>query len=686
MSFYTKNGHLNYNNKEILSIFNQNIKIYREFDTKGACFLEFSKPKKISFTSWNGISIKEINQFTALYRKKSYWYWPHFGSKESQIPKFSTIVWIKRKDNLKVLLVPLIDKGYNCYINGGIKGIEILADNKCLKGNTKRIVCLYVGVGEDVYELTEKAAHDIIEFVGVGLLRKEKRIPPWVNFLGYCTWNTFYKNINQENVYRMLYHLVIQNKINLGYLLLDDGWQIIKFLGLQDKGADKRKFPDGLEKLFELIRNNFHIEDIIVWHTFQGYWGGIFRKGRYGKDFKAISMQFHRTASYPRPLNLVVKILEKIGSDWYPIARYMKLPIGICLPDQMAKLWDDYHGWLASQGVTGVKVDNQTAMEILAFNIGYQANLMRDYHRVLEESVSKHFSKFSLINCMAMNVNVFYQLVESNITRNSDDYFPKNEASQPEHIIVNAYNNLWCGHFSLPDWDMFQSDHPWGAYQAASRSISGSPIYFADAFKNVDKELISRIALPNGRLLRCENPSLVCKDMIFKNPAKPGRALKIFNHNKYNSLLGIFNVLRKEDTKSTYSPSDIENLNPNDKFAVFRIELQTLEKMEYQYIKNIQLKNREFEIFIISPIKNGFAPIGMIDKFNPGGIFQDLQYIENKIIIKVIYGGFFGFFSEKRPLRILIDDEDITYNYKTDENFLSFKSKPYENQRIEIVY
>lgn len=679
-----KNGQLHYKENALLSFSDGNIEILKESNSKAGCFLEFSKPQDFSFATWSGIRIKGINRFTVLYRKKSYWYWPHFGVKESQIPKFCTIIWVQRIDNLIMVLVPLIDKGYNSYINGTENGIEIISDNKCLNGNSRKIVGLYAGVGKDFYKVTERAAREISEFIGVGLLRKDKGLPPWLDFLGYCTWNTFYKKINQENVYRMLHYLVIQNRINLGYLLLDDGWQVIKFFGLYDKGADLNKFPEGLKKLFERIKENFHIQDILVWHTFQGYWGGIYLKGPYGKRFKPVSMQFHRTPSYPKPLDLVAKSLEKIGSDWYPISKHIKIPIGICLPDQMAKLWDDYHGWLASQGVTGVKVDNQTAMEMLAFNLGYQANVMRDYHKVLEDSVSKHFSKYSLMNCMSMNTNVFYQLIGSNITRNSDDYFPKNESSQTEHVIVNAYNNLWSGHFSLPDWDMFQSDHPWGAFQAASRAISGSPVYFADNFKNVNKEIISKVALPNGRILRCEEPSLICREMIFRNPAKPNRALKMFNHNEFNSVLGIFNVMLNRETTIQYSPSDVEGLNQKTRYAVYSTRDGTLREMDYDEKSPLKLEVKGFDVLTISIINDGFAPIGLLNKYNPGGIFEQMGMINGKLIVHVKYGGLIGFYCHRKPKKILSEGLKLQFEYSTESKLLILSVPEKELQIFEI--
>jgi len=67
------------------------------------------------------------------------------------------------------------------------------------------------------------------------------------------------------------------------------------------------------------------------------------------------------------------------------------------------------------------------------------------------------------------------------MVRNSDDFFPGIPASHPWHIFVNAHNSLLTSHLNiLPDWDMFQTLHPYSSFHAAGRCVSGGPIYFSD--------------------------------------------------------------------------------------------------------------------------------------------------------------------------------------------------------------
>jgi len=242
--------------------------------------------------------------------------------------------------------------------------------------------------------------------------------------------------------------------------------------------------------------------------------------------------------------------------------------------------------------------------------------------------------------------------------------------------------------WSYPDWDMFQSDHPWGAYQAAARAISGSLIYFADDFNKLDKNIISKLALPNGKVLLCEDIALPCREYLFTNPAKPNRALKLFNHNKYNSVLGIFNVMLKNDTSVIYSPSNVKGLNENAKFAVFSGQSQMLTKLSFNETLTLSLMVKGFDVITISEILKGCAPIGLLDKYNPGGIFSKILIEEHKISIDLKFGGTIGFYCEKKPIKVLYENgnEEITFIYDPSTNFLKIMVPDAENQSITLMF
>ena len=80
------------------------------------------------------------------------------------------------------------------------------------------------------------------------------------------------------------------------------------------------------------------------------------------------------------------------------------------------------------------------------------------------------------------------------MVRNSDDFFPGIPSSHPWHIFVNAHNSLLTSHLNiLPDWDMFQTSHPYSSFHAAGRCVSGGPIYFTDEPGQHNLDLIAQM-------------------------------------------------------------------------------------------------------------------------------------------------------------------------------------------------
>ena len=104
-------------------------------------------------------------------------------------------------------------------------------------------------------------------------------------------------------------------------------------------------------------------------------------------------------------------------------------------------------------------------------------------------------------------------------------------------MVHCAYNSLWMGNFIHPDWDMFQSTHPCAEFHAASRAISGGPIYVSDSVGKHNFPLLKRLVLPDGSILRCEYHALPTRDCLFEDPLHDGNTmLKIWNLNKVSSV------------------------------------------------------------------------------------------------------------------------------------------------------
>lgn len=127
-----------------------------------------------------------------------------------------------------------------------------------------------------------------------------------------------------------------------------------------------------------------------------------------------------------------------------------------------------------------------------------------------------------------------------------DDFWCTDPAGDPNgtfwlqgcHMVHCAFNSWWMGNFIHPDWDMFQSTHPCARFHAASRAISGGPIYVSDSVGKHNFPLLRSLVLPDGSLLLCDFYALPTRDCFFLDPLHSGLSiLKIWNLNKVSAFV-----------------------------------------------------------------------------------------------------------------------------------------------------
>ncbi|GMQ07123.1 hypothetical protein CsSME_00051456 [Camellia sinensis var. sinensis] len=207
----------------------------------------------------------------------------------------------------------------------------------------------------------------------------------------------------------------------------------------------------------------------------------------------------------------------------------------------------------------------------------------------------------------------------------------------------------------LPDWDMFHSLHPAAEYHASARAISGGPVYVSDAPGKHNFDLLKKLVLPDGSILRAQLPGRPTKDCLFSDPARDGVSLlKIWNMNKYTGVLGVYNcqgaawntIERKNTFHQTGSEAitglvrgcDVHLIGDvamdpewNGDSAIYSHGSGELITLPSNAAMPISLKVLEHDIFTVTPIKVlapgfNFAPLGLIDMFNAGGAIEALKY------------------------------------------------------------
>ena len=76
-----------------------------------------------------------------------------------------------------------------------------------------------------------------------------------------------------------------------------------------------------------------------------------------------------------------------------------------------------------------------------------------------------------------------------------------------------------------PDWDMFHSKHPAALLHASARVLSGGPIYVSDKPGQHNFDLLRRLILPDGSILRPLLPGRPTADCLFLDVLRDDKSL-----------------------------------------------------------------------------------------------------------------------------------------------------------------
>ena len=269
---------------------------------------------------------------------------------------------------------------------------------------------------------------------------------------------------------------------------------------------------------------------------------------------------------------------------------------------------------------------------------------------------------------MSHSADVFYSLNDGQVMRNSDDYFPARDESHGHHIHCNGMNNLWTSTFCLPDWDMFHSNHFTAEFHAASRAISGGPVYISDVPANVNMEVIKKLCTDDGRTLRCDQPALPAVDCLFVDCLVEEKLFKITNHHHGVGILGLFNCRAPETSAITerFSVSDIPGMQEGA-YAVYFHRSGELRRIDASEALELSLRPLEYELVTFSPIINGIAPIGRADKFNSSWVLDSFQSLENGDVECCLrIGGEILFYAESEPVELSAGGKKIPFSFSAE--------------------
>lgn len=602
-------------------------------------FLSFAAENPAARLELDAGRLAGVRRFTCCHRYEPYWMKARAGRTSADVPEETQYLLAELEDGSFALVVPLLSGDFRCCLKGSPDDRLILvAESGDAAVVTGSVTGLFIAVGADPYDLLHSGARSVMARLQTGRLRAEKPVPSFVERFGWCTWDSFYQEVSHAKIRQGL-ESFRAGGIEPRVLIVDDGWQSRREMPsgevrLTGFAADS-KFPGDLAPTVQMAKEEFAVEQFLVWHALYGYWGGVDGEALPGYGVRSIARAFSPG---------ILSYLPDFDTWWGGA-------VGFVAPEEACRFFQDYHRHLRLQGVDGVKVDTQCTIEGVARGSGGRVAAMRRYREALEGSVQTHFGG-QVINCMSCAMEVLYGELASTVTRTSTDFWPNRPESHGEHLYVNAQVSAWFGEFVFPDWDMFQSGHAIGAFHAAGRAVGGCPVYVSDKPDAHNFDLLRKLVLPDGGILRALQPGMPTRDCLFRDPTTEDVLLKIFNRNAVGGVVGVFNARYFEDAassaesgaaalqesasasahapsgsrppdgagsiKGVISPDDVEGLS-GERFAVYAHNARELRVLRRGEQWPVALARLTFEIFTAAPIEDGIAPIGLPEMFNSGG-------------------------------------------------------------------
>ncbi|CDY35821.1 BnaC09g37530D [Brassica napus] len=621
---------------------------------------------------------------------------------------------------LYTVFLPLIEGSFRSCLQGNVNDeVELCLESGDSDTKTSSFThSLYIHAGTDPFQTITDAIHAVKLHLKSFRQRHEKKLPGIVDYFGWCTWDAFYQDVTQEGVEEGLKSLTAGDTPPK-FVIIDDGWQsvenddnpvenpVFRLTEIEENAKFKNKDDpkQGIKNIADIAKNKHGLKYVYVWHAITGYWGGVRPGEEYGSSMK-----------YPMVSKGVVENEPTWKTDVMAVQG-----LGLVNPKNVYRFYNELHSYLAAAGVDGVKVDVQCILETLGGGLGGRVELTRQYHQALDSSVAKNFPDNGCIACMSHNTDALYCSKQAAVIRASDDFYPRDPVSHTIHIASVAYNSVFLGEFMLPDWDMFHSMHPAAEYHASARAISGGPIYVSDAPGKHNFDLLRKLVLPDGSILRARLPGRPTRDCLFTDPARDGVSLlKIWNMNKYTGVLGVYNCqgaawsstkrknifhqMKTDCITGSIRGRDVHLISEastdpatwNGDCAVYSQSRGELSVMPYNASLPISLKIREHEIFTVSPINHlattdgvSFAPLGLVNMYNSGGAVEGLRYDgeKMKVVMEVKGCGKFGAYSSVKPSRCVVESSEIAFEYDVSSGLVTFvlDKMPSEAKRLHVV-
>ena len=583
-------------------------------------YFESGKIKELFSSPAYGVDSKTNQQFRSA----------AINDRTRYVDRYGSFLQLKLIDNRVMSILPLAYPGVVSWLHVDKNGticIETGSYGKDAVSGKMPVVAWAVGnsSNESAWKLFSSLRKNKT-YSDTFRMRFEKKYPEIFEYLGWCTWEEYKRNISEKILIPEIKKLK-ELPLPVRYAIIDDGHLSsssgdVKQEHQLSSFSPNEKFPEGFAPLLNM-RDKDGLRWMGLWLNFNGYWGGFSPNNDFGEEIN----------------NCLVTIPE----SGYTVPVNNK--------ESIKKVYTSLLGQPASEGFDFLKIDWQ-ASNIYQLrhsqNAAYQAFATS---RIVDNLSHDLFSDV-VINCMAMNNIVLLNTFNVNITRTSIDYKLNNMFMAKEHLLQSYHNALYMCPTVWGDHDMFHSSDPvCGEIMALSKAVSGGPVYLSDAPENIVSEMVWPLCYNDGRLLRPLAPAVALNRSVFSSPLIDGNAYYVsapLNNNAaaiiaYNlnvDSMKVIGAIDKNDyaqTGALIQPYSGEWKAPQEGLYVFDYFAQTGQPLVNKY--QFEIKDFGHKFFILLPIVKGWVMIGRIDKYLSPAAIENLIYDESSISFTMYESG-----------------------------------------------
>lgn len=464
-------------------------------------------------------------------------------------------------------------------------------------------------------------------------LREERRLPEMFQYLGWCSWDAFYREVSEDGIRQKAEELT-EKEVPVRWMLVDDGWLSVRYdtEQLTDFAPDGEKFPRGFGPLADELRTRHSIPWLGVWHALAGFWGSV----------APGSAAAHAAADALTPT---------VNGKLIPS------------PDTGTEFYRRWYTLLRRQGIRFAKVDGQSSVPNYFENTRPTVEAAAGLGRALESGAA--VLDGAVLHCMGMAMESILGRTTTALSRNSDDFLPRKEGSFVEHLLQNAYNSLYHNEFHVCDWDMFWTHHPDAGKHALLRAISGGPVYVSDRVGETDAAVLRPLACRDGRLLMMDRSAKPTEDCIFRDPRQDG-VLKLHNAGPWGGGMAVYNLT---DTAQAFSftAADIPELDGSQPHWVYDWFGRKARLLAPGARFEGTAEAGGYGWYPVLPAGHHAAPLGLVQKYVGFAALETVQETDAATLFVVREQGPLGWLADQSPRRVTVNAVDCTEQVQRDD-------------------